>query len=101
VTYNLYFSVEPASNSVPLIVVPSTTETAFKTALSTLLSDKTFMTKGGFLGFGFRHEYPLDPKTGLGNLINCLKGNDAIIQRVCSQLSLQTMLRVIYGDDTG
>jgi hypothetical protein len=100
-TYNLYFSAESESNSVPPIIVPSTTETAFKTALSTLLSDKTFMTKGGFLGFGFRHEYPLDPKTGLGNLINCLKGNDAIIQRVCSQLSLQTMLRVIYGDDTG
>ncbi|KIM74880.1 hypothetical protein PILCRDRAFT_692568, partial [Piloderma croceum F 1598] len=46
-------------------------------------------------------EYPLDPKAGLGNLIGCLKGNDAIIQKVCSQLSLQTMLRVIYGDEAG
>ena len=96
-TYNLYFSAESASIPVPPIVAPSTTETTFKTALSTLLSNNTFMTRGGFLGFGLRHEYPLDPKAGLGNLINCLKGNDAIIQKVCSQLSLQTMLHVIYG----
>jgi len=100
-TYNLYFSAEFASTSVPPIVAPSTTEATFKTALSRLLSDNTFMTRGGFLGFGLRHEYPLEPKTGLRNLISCLKGNDAIIQKVCSQLSLQTMLRVIYGDDTG
>ena len=58
------------------------------------------MAKGGFLGFGLRHEYPLNPKASLGDLINCLKGNDAIIQRVCSQLSLQTMLRVVYADET-
>ena len=100
-TYNLYFSAESASTSVSPIVSPSTTEATFKMALSTLLSDDTFMTKGGFLGFGLRHEYPIDPQAGLGNLISCLKGNDAIIQKVCSQLSLQTMLRVIYGDDTG
>lgn len=57
------------------------------------------MKEGGFLGFGLHHEYPLDPKVGLGNLNNCLKGSDAILQRVCSQLSLQTFLRVIYEDD--
>jgi len=100
-TYNLYFSTEFMSVPVPPIVAPSTTETTFKTALSTLLSDDTFMVRGGFLGFGLQHEYPLNPKVSLRNLINCLKGNDAIIQKVCSQLSLQTMLRVIYGDNTG
>src|SRR5882762_3467454 len=52
-----------------------------------------------FLVLAFRHEYPLDPKAGLGTLMSCLKGNDAIIQRVCSQLSLQTMLRVVYADE--
>jgi hypothetical protein len=59
------------------------------------------METGGFLGFGLQHEYPLDPKAGLSNLLNCLKGSDAVIQRVCSLLSLQTMLRVIYGDEDG
>ena len=97
-TYNLYFANEPANNTVPVIPTPSSTEVAFTTALSTLLSDKAFMEKGGYLGFGLQHEYPLDPKAGLGNLINCLKGSDAIIQRVCSQLSLPTELRVIYED---
>ena len=95
-TYNLYFS---TNNAAPVIPVLSTTEIAFRRTLSALLSDKTFMEEGGFLGFGLRHEYPLVPKAGLGNLINCLKGSDAIIQRVCSQLSLLTQLRVIYADN--
>jgi hypothetical protein len=89
-TYNLYFSAESASTSVPTIIAPSTTEATFKTALSRLLSDNTFMTRGGFLGFGLRHEYPLDPKAGLGNLIGCLKGNDAIIQKVCTPVCVAT-----------
>jgi hypothetical protein len=96
-TYNLYFS-EESSNAVAPIPVPSTTETAFNAMLSKLLSDPTFMDKGGFLGFGLRHEYPLDLKAGIGNLVNCLKGSDAIIQRVCNQLSLETTLRVVYED---
>jgi hypothetical protein len=98
-TYNLYFSTDSASSPTPPTASPSTVETTFKKALSTLLSDNNFMPTGGFLGFGLRHEYPLDPQAGLGNLINCLKGNDAIIKRVCSQLSLQTLLRVVYRDD--
>jgi hypothetical protein len=98
-TYNLYFSADAAYKSVAPIVVPSESEAALQSALSAVLSDSTFMPKGGLLGFGLRHEYPLDPKAGLGTLINCLKGNDAIIQRVCNQLSLQTMLRVVYADE--
>jgi len=89
----------PTSNAAPATPTPSTTEITFKRALSMLLSDKTFMEQGGFLGFGLQHEYPLDPKAGLGNLINCLKGSDAIIQRVCSQLYLPTHLCVIYQDN--
>jgi hypothetical protein len=100
-TYNLYFSEEESSNAVAPIPVPSSTETAFKEVLSKLLSDPTFMDKGGFLGFGLQHEYPLDLKTGIGNLVNCLKGSDATIQRVCNQLSLETTLRVVYEDEYG
>jgi len=99
-TYNLYFSPDHPDNSACPAFVPSKSETGFKSALSTLLSDNSFMTKGGFLGFGLRHEYPLDPKASLGTLIHCLKGNDAIIQKVCNQLSLQAVLRVIYADET-
>ena len=57
-TYNLFFSTGPTNNSAPTIPTPSTTEIAFEMALSMLLSDKTFMEQGGFLGFGLQHEYP-------------------------------------------
>src|ERR1700729_2045057 len=59
------------------------------------------MDKGGFLGFGLRHKYPLNLKAGIGNLVNCLKGSDAIIQWVCNQLSLETTLCVIYKYEYG
>jgi hypothetical protein len=97
-TYNLYFS-EESSKAVAPIPVPSTTETAFKAVLSKLLSDPTFMDKGGFLGFGLQHDYPLDLKASIGNLVNCLKGSDAIIQRACNELCLETTLRVVYEDE--
>ncbi|KIM74761.1 hypothetical protein PILCRDRAFT_14199 [Piloderma croceum F 1598] len=79
-TYNLYF-LEESSNAVTPILVPSTTETAFNAMLLKLLSDPMFMDKGGFLGFGLQHEYPLNQNASIGNLVNCLKGSDAIIQR--------------------
>ena len=99
-TYNLYFS-EESSKVVAPIPVLSTTETTFKAVLSKLLSDPTFMDKGGFLGFGLQHEYPLDLKASIGNLVNCLKGSDAIIQRACNELSLETTIRVVYEDEYG
>jgi hypothetical protein len=76
-TYNLYFS---TNNAAPVVPAPSTGEIAFRTTLSALLSNKTFMEEGGYLGFGLHHEYPLDPNAGLGDLINRLKGSDAIIR---------------------
>jgi 2OG-Fe(II) oxygenase superfamily len=97
-TYNLYFS-EESSNAMAPIPASSTRETAFNGVLSKLLSDPTFMDKGGFLGFGLQHEYPLDRKAGIRNLVNCLKGSDASIQRVCNELSLETALRVVYEYD--
>ena len=40
-TYNLHFSADSASNAAPPIVASSKSETAFRSALSTLLSDDT------------------------------------------------------------
>jgi len=100
-TWNLYFSAEPDNSSVSLIHAnpSSETELALKDAFTRVLSYSNFLPKGGLLGFGLRQEYPLNPEDGLGNLIECLKGSDAIIQSVCRQLSLQTSLRVIYKDE--
>jgi len=99
-TWNLYFSTEPNNSPAPLIRAnASETELTLKDAFTRVLSDGTFLPEGGLLGFGLRQEYPLNPEGGLGNLIECLKGGDAIIQSVCRQLSLQTSLRVIYKDE--
>jgi hypothetical protein len=98
-TYNLYFVSGSDTPSGSLLPIASDAELAFKAALSALLSDGTFMDKGGYLGFGLRHEYPINPTTDLANLIKYLKGSDAVIQRACTELSLSTSLRVIYKDD--
>jgi hypothetical protein len=99
-TWNLYFSAEPDNSPIPLIHAnTSEAELALKTAFTRVLCDSDFLEKGGHLGFGLRQEYPLNPEGGLGNLIECLKGSDAIIRSVCCQLSLQTSLRVIYKDE--
>lgn len=105
-TWNLYF--QPAvklpdySPSVPdPFICPKTSESelALKDAFTRSLSDIDFLPKGGHLGFGLHQEYPLDPDVGLGNLIDCLKGSDAIIQSVCRQLSLRTFLQIVYQDE--
>ena len=67
-TYNLIFSTGPTNNSTPAIPTLSTTEITFKRALSVLLSNKTFMEQGGFLGFGLQHECPLNPRLALAIL---------------------------------
>ena len=79
---------------------------ALEAAFTRVISDSNFMPEGGHLGFGLRQEYPLNPDVGLGNLIDCLKGSDAILRSVCCQLSLKTSLRIVYqheeddGDST-
>src|ERR1700689_4922160 len=102
-TWNLYLqpAVEPPdySPSMPSpLVRPKTSESelALKAAFTRILSDSDFLPEGGLLGFGLCQEYPLNPDVGLGNLIDCLKGSDAIIQSVCCQFSLKTSLRLIY-----
>lgn len=102
-TYNLYFSDDAASGN-PSIAVPVNSaaranESAFKDALSDLLADETVLPNGGTLGFGLHHEYPVNLKTKLHKLVDRLKGSDAIIKRVCSQLSLNISLKVMYKGD--
>jgi hypothetical protein len=96
-TYNLYFA--PESINELIVPTPSVNELAFKAALSTLLADGSVLPNGGNLGFGLRHAYPVNTKTNLNDLIGCLKGSDSLIGRVCSQLSLEVSLKVMYRDD--
>lgn len=96
-TYNLFFAAETSSPTI--IQHPSATESTFKDALVALLADPTVFPDGGNLGFGLRHEYPINAKTNLVELLSYLKGSDALIARICNDLSLTVTLKVVYNDD--
>jgi hypothetical protein len=92
-TYNLCFTDNESSATVASV---TQSELAFKEALSDILADDRVLPEGGTLGFGLRHEYPIKPKTPLQHVLPYLKGSDAIIQRVCAQLSLALLVNVVY-----
>jgi len=100
-TYNLY--VCDATQQQNIQSVPSDSvmlsELKFKQALSDLLDEKTFLPKGGNIGFGLLHQYPVSKTQGsLERVIHCLKGSDAAIRRVCASLGLDLKPKVLYKD---
>ena len=49
------------------------------------------------MGFALQHEYPYDiDAESFAPLLNCLKGSDAIVKKVCDTLSLKCKLQLIY-----
>jgi hypothetical protein len=102
-TYNLYFKSSAQQSAAQIAPTPRSNEDRFKSALSLLLQDSEFLPDGGKLGFGLQHQYPVGaPNTVSGSmteLLNCLKGSDAIIRQVCQELSLQVSLNVMYYDE--
>jgi hypothetical protein len=96
ITYNLHFTDKtPQPNTISAL--PPIEET-FKQAMEGALADTTFLPDGGYLGFGFCHEYPIEtgperPKTDKVQLIaRYLKGRDAAVRRVCTELGLKTRI---------
>ncbi|KAL5501766.1 hypothetical protein ACEPAH_9026 [Sanghuangporus vaninii] len=72
--------------------------------LEILLQDKTFFPNGGYIGFGLRHEYPIelkpkDTKT-LEFLEQNLKGCDAMVMQACKDLNLKSSLQICYDGDS-
>jgi hypothetical protein len=101
-TYNLYFESRTPKVLPPSVAAVAPSEIVLKTALSNALQDPFFLPKGGLLGFGLNFMYPLmgtGNKTPLRDLHSRLKGSDAVIKRVCDQLSLNTSLKAIYVDN--
>ncbi|KZP28259.1 hypothetical protein FIBSPDRAFT_852764 [Athelia psychrophila] len=98
-TYNLYFAdvADDDATAKPLpAVIPAGVEMHFNEKLAAALADNTVLPSGGYLGFGLSHAYPVSVKTDPSKMMNCLKGNDAVIQRACIRHSLQSFLRVVY-----
>ncbi|XP_055334294.1 dentin sialophosphoprotein-like [Paramacrobiotus metropolitanus] len=100
-TYNLYFGESPVSPPEAMITnVVANREHTFKAGLEQLLADPTFLPKGGLVGFGLQHKYPVNAETDLRTVMECLKGSDALVSKVCQELSLPIkpkMLTEAYG----
>ncbi|XP_055334293.1 uncharacterized protein LOC129585582 [Paramacrobiotus metropolitanus] len=86
-TFNLYFGGTP-SPSKALNNLDINRENAFRTRLAKLLADPKFLPKGGWIGFGLQHEYPVNANTDLRTLMERLEGSDALVKKVGEQLSL-------------
>ncbi|KAH8110520.1 hypothetical protein DFH11DRAFT_1514322 [Phellopilus nigrolimitatus] len=98
ITYNLYFGDGEIATGINGL---GAYESSVKVALSGLLQDPTFFPEGGYLGFGLRHAYPLETKHNkekLSVLKECLKGIDATVMKACTDLSLDTSLKLLYED---
>ncbi|KZP19358.1 hypothetical protein FIBSPDRAFT_862776 [Athelia psychrophila] len=97
-TYNLYYkstvALQPSLAIRRLSAAEAGVEATCKAALLGLLDDSTILPQGGILGFGLHHEYSFDKSADL-------KGSDALIKRVCDQLSLNPKLVCVYEDALG
>ncbi|TDL27720.1 hypothetical protein BD410DRAFT_760853 [Rickenella mellea] len=104
ITYNLYFADErEALVLAPAALTPAVDQ--FSVSLKNILANPEFFSKGGLLGFGLKHQYPLSSdKRGnfdLKNLLTCLKGEDAVILRACKEHGLTASLKIIYDANDG
>lgn len=98
-TYNLYFDDDTTSNPSPSYHSwMKEDELALRTSLSALLNHRDLLPDGGYLGFGLEFMYPVARGTIQG-LINSLKGSDAMIKLVLSQLNFQPQVKIIYEDN--
>lgn len=115
VTYNLYFDSTPSLVPKPDANIEgpnvfTTRDARFPTMLKKLLADPSFLPKGGLLGFGLRHEYPLPrhwnslwhrrtsvEKKALNSFLEFLKGSDAVVREAFQTLGLKVSLRIVYN----
>ena len=94
-TYNLH--VQEKDLYLALEPIIRQDEIDFRDVLKGLLEDPTFLPTGGTLGFGLRHQYAgKDMNELIKDLHHCVKGSDAIVYRVCTELGLGVRFRVFY-----
>ncbi|KAL5482432.1 hypothetical protein ACEPAI_9026 [Sanghuangporus weigelae] len=104
VTYNLYYHADEIKPEIPkrAPALPMN-ECAVKSALRALVEDETFCPRGTHLGFGLRHEYPIEVNPAIINILDYigqnLKGSDALLMQACKDLNLDARLYVLYAAD--
>ncbi|EDR00473.1 uncharacterized protein LACBIDRAFT_313386 [Laccaria bicolor S238N-H82] len=97
-TYNLYFDNDNRSPSHQVHSWMKEDELLLRTSLSALLNHRNLLPSGGYLGFGLESIYPV-ARGSIRGLINSLKGNDALLKLVLSQLNLNPQIKIIYEDN--
>ena len=102
ITWNVYFSDSKSASA----TTSSALETSLTAAFRSMLADETFLPDGGYLGFGLRHEYPVEEAEHkeprfrpLDKLRSSMKGSDAVLWKVCCALSLRPEPKLIYTDN--
>ncbi|KAJ6482620.1 hypothetical protein C8R45DRAFT_871444 [Mycena sanguinolenta] len=99
-TYNLYFAAATPGLALDRASPNARDTSEIHSSLSALLEDSTFLPKGGILGFGLRHAYPVNSETKLEQLKSSLKGVDALLVHTSEELlGLKTSLKAVYSDD--
>ncbi|KAL1708422.1 hypothetical protein EV121DRAFT_197119 [Schizophyllum commune] len=102
-TYNIYFSAKARDEQAQLLRQPSLPSHLSEVGreLRSMLKDffhrKSFLPDGGYLGFGLRFMYALDPTKPVSVIADSLKGCDAMLKVVCEDLGLPCTLHAMYA----
>ncbi|KAI9328506.1 hypothetical protein BDR26DRAFT_873800 [Obelidium mucronatum] len=96
ITYNLHL-VETKVDDVICPPVDSNSLGPFHTLLAESLKDPSFMPKGGTLGFGLQHQYPMG--LNVPERIFSLKGNDLLVHKSATDLGIGVRIMAAYNVD--
>ncbi|KAF9002706.1 hypothetical protein BDQ17DRAFT_1542169 [Cyathus striatus] len=97
ITYNIYL--EPITPAPKSDVTGTPEEVAFEQTITDALKDPEFLPDGALIAIGMQFLYPVEHgKTELKDLVDCLKGSDAMVRRVCTRLGLPVSLKAVYKD---
>lgn len=100
ITYNLYYRSKKTHTLVGKhadikFAGDDVSMATLRSCFDTLLSNPTVFPEGGYIGFGLCHEYPVGASAWLPSLSR-LKGRDAVLVKVCEDLSLDASIQVVY-----
>ncbi|KAK7677248.1 hypothetical protein QCA50_019749 [Cerrena zonata] len=100
-TYRLYYDMaSPTLTYIP--TSPDSNSEQLKAAFMSMLDNPNLLPKGGYLGFGLSRSYNLkglSPYSGLDSLARELEGSDALLLKICKDLSIDVSLRILYRDE--
>ncbi|TFK63788.1 hypothetical protein BDN72DRAFT_775478 [Pluteus cervinus] len=116
-TYDLLYGEEKEENidlslgsSLAMVTRSIPEVSLLQAAIVNLLQDDHVLPDGGCFGFGFRYTYPAftpqetdddsdSPRSSLKDVLNQLRGSDALLKQVCDTLSLSVTAQVVIDTE--